>query len=59
MNAIQFTYTLRNRSIKQCVMPRILNNPKKVKAFIKSLQTETRITRAQGGNLTISPRVPP
>ena len=31
-------------------MSRILDDPKKVKALIKSFQTETRSTRAQGGN---------
>ena len=31
-------------------MSRILDDPKKVKALIKSFQTESRSTRAQGGN---------
>ena len=40
-----------NISFKPPVMSRILDDPKKVKALIKSFQTETSSTRAQGGNV--------
>ena len=50
INALQFTYTLRNIFIKQSVMFRILDDPEEVKALIILFQTETRSTRAEGGS---------
>ena len=50
INAFQFTYAILKTSTDTSVMSRILDDPKKVKALIKSFQTESRSTRAQGGN---------
>ena len=50
IHAIQFNNANFKIYANTSVMSRILDDPKKVKALIKSFQTETRNTRAQGGN---------
>ena len=50
INAIQFTYAILKISTNTSVMSRISDDPKNIKALVTSFPTDTRSTRAQGGN---------